>query len=519
MRVLFLNPPFLPRYSRSQRSPGVIRSGTLYYPLWLAYATGMVEREGFDTRLVDCPANGMDDDAVLSLIRSWQPEIVFIDTSTPSAESDLDLAQTIQRQFPETWVFPVGTHVTATYEETLRTYPDLRGVCLGEYDETVMELCKRKARSEDLVGTPGTAIVNPTPTLSGQGRSNETGTINTTLTLPNLGEGSSDFSPKIGGNEEGIDLVVQHRDKIKDLDSLPWVSQVYRKHLRIEDYFYSITRHPVITIITGRGCPFHCMFCLYPQVMHGHQYRTRSPQSVAGEFEYIRQEIPSVREVFIEDDTFTVDKNRTRAICEELIRSGNRLPWTANARTDVDLETLSIMKRAGCRLLCVGFESADNEVLKGMHKGQNSDRGICFREDARRAGIMIHGCFLLGGPGETRESLETTFQYATKLSCDTAQFFPIMVYPGTAAYQWAKENNFLHASGYRDWLNETGQHRCLIDTPDLSAKELMAFCDEARRRYYLTPRYFLQMTRTLIRHPGETKRVFMAFRRFARHLF
>ncbi|HOE10088.1 MAG TPA: radical SAM protein [bacterium] len=493
MRVLFLNPPFLPRYSRSQRSPGVIRSGTLYYPIWPAYATGMVEREGFETKLVDCPATGMDNEAVFRLMRSWEPQLVFIDTSTPSAESDLALAQSMQRQFPETWVFPVGTHVTATYEETLRTYPDLRGVCLGEYDETVVDLCRRKERGEEAIGVPGTAIVNRS------------------LPRPSLGKSDSDT--------EGADLAAQPRDKIKDLDSLPWVSQVYKRHLRIEDYFYSITRHPVVTIITGRGCPFHCLFCLYPQVMHGHQYRTRSPQSVASEFEYIRRDIPSVREVFIEDDTFTANKERTWAICEELIRSGNRLPWTANSRTDVDLETLSLMKRAGCRLLCVGFESADNGVLKGMRKGQNSDRGIRFREDARRAGIMIHGCFLLGGPGETRESLENTFQYAKRLSCDTAQFFPIMVYPGTAAYQWAKENNYLHASGYRDWLTETGQHRCLIDTPELSAKELMQFCDEARRRYYLAPRYCLRMLQTLICHPGEAKRVFMAFRRFARHLF
>ncbi|MFH1737497.1 MAG: radical SAM protein [bacterium] len=477
MRVLFLNPPFLPRFSRSQRSPGVIRSGTLYYPIWLAYATGMVENAGFEAKLVDCPAHGMDNDDVLSLLRSWQPDIVFCDTSTPSSESDLALAQTIQQEFPDCWVFPVGTHVTATFEETLELFPHLRGVCLGEYDETVVDLCRRRQSGESAEGTPGTVL---------------------------RADGGLTTGP--------------HRERISDLDRLPWASRVYKRHLRIEDYFYSITRHPVITIITGRGCPFHCVFCLYPQVMHGHEYRTRSPESVAGEFEYIAREISAAREVFIEDDTFTVDKARVRAICEALIRAGNRLPWTANARGDVDKETLSLMKRAGCRLLCVGFESGNNEVLKGMQKSQVADRAHRFREDARKAGIMIHGCFMVGGPGETRETMTATLRFAKELSCNTAQFFPIMVYPGTAAYQWAKENDYLRSTRYRDWLTESGQHQCVIDTPDLSADELMRFCDEARREYYLSPRYWVQMGRTLLRHPGETKRVFMAFRTFARHL-
>jgi radical SAM superfamily enzyme YgiQ (UPF0313 family) len=253
--------------------------------------------------------------------------------------------------------------------------------------------------------------------------------------------------------------------------------------------------------------------------MHGHKYRARSPESVAAEFRYIALELPAVREIFIEDDTFTVDKQRVRIICETLIRAGNRLPWTANARADVDKETLMLMRRAGCRLLCVGFESGDNDVLKGMRKSQVVDRARRFREDARQAGIMIHGCFMVGGPGETRETMRASLRFAKQLSCDTAQFFPVMVYPGTAAYQWAKENKFLRATHYRDWLTEDGQHRCVIDTPDVSGEELMRFCDEARREYYLSPRYWVQMGRTLLRHPSETKRVFMAFRRFARFLW
>ena len=253
--------------------------------------------------------------------------------------------------------------------------------------------------------------------------------------------------------------------------------------------------------------------------MHGHSYRHRSAENVAEEFRFIRTEMPTVREVFIEDDTFTVNKPRLREVCEALIRDGNTLRFTANARSDVSEDDLRLMRRAGCRLLCVGFESGSDDLLKSMEKAMVLRRAQEFRLNARKAGVMIHGCFMVGNPGETRETMRGTLDYAKQLACDSAQFFPIMVYPGTAAYDWAKEHGYIQAERYREWVSETGQHRCVVNTQHLKADELMEFCDEARREYYLRPAYLWQQARTILRMPGEAPRILNAFGNLSRFLF
>jgi anaerobic magnesium-protoporphyrin IX monomethyl ester cyclase len=309
------------------------------------------------------------------------------------------------------------------------------------------------------------------------------------------------------------------RPYIRDLDALPFVSEVYKRHLHIEDYFYSITRYPEVTIITGRGCPHRCIYCLWPQTLTGHRYRRRSAANVADEFEFIARELPQVKEVFIEDDTLTVNERHTVALCQELIRRGVRLPFTANSRASVSHETLRWLKKAGCRLLCVGFESGDQAVLDAMRKNIQVEEFYRFAQDARQAGVMIHGCFMVGNPGETRRSLDETLKLALELPLDTAQFFPLMVYPGTEAYTWAQQSGYLISEDFRDWLTEEGLHNSVVSRPDLPAEELVQWCDDARRQFYLRPRYVLAKVREIIAHPAEARRVFKSFRRFVHYLF
>jgi anaerobic magnesium-protoporphyrin IX monomethyl ester cyclase len=287
----------------------------------------------------------------------------------------------------------------------------------------------------------------------------------------------------------------------------------------VENYFYSITRYPEVAIVTGRGCPHRCTYCLWPQTLTGRRYRRRSIASVADEFEFIARELPQVKEVFIEDDTLTVDQKHAVALAEELIHRGNHLPFTANSRADVSYETLHRLKQAGLRLLCVGFESGDQDVLDAMRKGISVERFHRFREDARRAGVLVHGCFMAGNPGETRESLAKTLTLARQLNPDTAQFFPLMVYPGTVAYEWARHNGYLNTEDFPEWLTPKGLHRSVVDLPDLPAAEVVQWCDDARRSFYLRPRYILAKAWQMIAHPGEARRILRAARVFARYLF
>ncbi len=306
-----------------------------------------------------------------------------------------------------------------------------------------------------------------------------------------------------------------------DISELPHAAEVYRKHFfeHWTRYFYAITRHPVVTIVTGRGCPYKCTYCLFPQTLTGHGYRKRPIEAVVEEFQFIEREFPGVQEIFIEDDTLTVDRKRCRALAEGLIKAKTRIRYTANARCDVDLETLRLMRRSGLRLLCVGVESADQEILDNVKKQIRVDQIREFFTASKKADVLVHGCFMVGNPGETRESLERTLDFAKELSPDTAQFFPLMVYPGTAAYDWAAKEGLLETQDYDRWLTPEGLHRSVVERPNLPSEELRRFCDRARREFYLRPRYVAQKLRQIARDRHEARRTVKSFVTFAKYLF
>jgi radical SAM superfamily enzyme YgiQ (UPF0313 family) len=197
----------------------------------------------------------------------------------------------------------------------------------------------------------------------------------------------------------------------------------------------------------------------------------------------------------------------------------NRIPWSANSRADVDLETMRLMHKAGCRLFCVGFESGDQQILNNIKKGTRIDIIHRFVKDAKHAGIMIHGCFMVGNRGETPETLEKTLAFAKKLNPDTAQFFPIMVYPGTSDWLYYKEKGWIVTHNFRDWITEEGLHSSTVSNPELPYEQLVAFCDRARREFYLRPSYIFIKLIQSIQKPSEAKRIFKAFNTFKSYLF
>jgi len=476
MKIVALNPPFLPRYSRESRSPAVAKSGTLYYPMWLAYAVGFLEKQGHEVLFIDAPAAGLSYEQVEQRVAGFSPQLAVVDTSTPSIYSDVRVACSLKRKIPGLFAVCVGVHVSALPEQTLSLEAGLDAVAFGEYEATLAELATVLS---------STAKKGALSLIAGIAYRDASGAI------------------KRNGPREYID----------NLDELPMVSAVYKKHLSVEPYFYGHSRHPLIVIMTGRGCPFHCTFCVVPQVLQGHRYRRRSVQGVVDEFIYIRDNFPQVREIMIEDDTLTADPRRCRELSAALIAAGATLvPWSANSRADVDFETMAAMKKAGCRLFCVGFESGDQQILNNIKKGTTIEKIRRFMKDARRAGILVHGCFMVGNRGETRETLETTLRFAKELGPDTAQFFPIMAYPGTDDYRYFKDRGWIVTEDFRKWLTDDGLHSSVVSNPDLSYETLVDFCDRARREFYLRPRYLAGKAAQALRNPGEFKRLVKGFR-------
>ncbi len=483
MNIFFVNPPFKAEYgkfSRESRSPAITKSGALYYPLWLIYAALYVQKHGHQIAFLDAPAKQMGEVEALNTIKnSLECGLFVISTSTPSIKNDVAFAQKLKNLYPSSFVVLVGTHPSACAEETLGYSEEVDAVAIGEYDRIVNDLANSLDQKESLSKVRGLCY------------------------------------------REGSRYVrTQSMPPLKDLDDIPFAASFIKQHLDVHDYFFAAATYPSIQIFTGRGCPFRCNFCVYPQTMHGHAFRARSAENVVGEFEYIAQQFPDVKEVVIEDDTFTANKKRVRDICQLLIEKGinKRLKWLCNARVDLDYDTMLLMKKAGCRTIIPGIESGNQQILDNIHKGTRVEQFYQYVANAKKAGLLIHACYMVGNQGETRETMAQTLKLALELNTDTAQFFPLIPYPGTEAYEWAKQNGYIEMD-YTKYCLSDGSHNTVLSTPELSAQEMVDFCNMARKKYYLRIGYILHRMKIGLTDFNDLKRSLKAFGRLKHYLF
>jgi radical SAM superfamily enzyme YgiQ (UPF0313 family) len=307
---------------------------------------------------------------------------------------------------------------------------------------------------------------------------------------------------------------------LENLDDIPYAAEFIKEYLDEKDYFIAAATYPEIQIFSGRGCPFQCNFCLYPQTMFGHRYRMRSAENIVSEFEYIAKNFPNVHEVIFEDDNFTTDRKRVIAICNLLIEKGihKRLKWFCNARVNLDFETMKIMKKAGCRLILCGVESGNQQILNNIQKSTKVEQFYEYVKNARKAGLLVHSCYIAGNQGETPETMQDTLRLALELNTDTVQFYPLIPYPGTKAYDWAKQNGYIETD-YSKYCKEDGTHNTVLNLPGLSAEQMVEFCDTARRKYYLRPAYILHRIRMGLTSRDDLKRSIKAFNTLKNYLF
>ncbi len=493
MRILCLNPPFKTEYghfSRTSRSPAITKSGTIYYPIWLCYIAGVLEEAGHEVKVIDSCAYEYDLGKTLQLIAEFKPELAVLDTSTPSIYSDVKTSEEIKKILPDCFVLLIGTHPTALPDETLQLNDAIDAIAVGEADYTVKDLAQKLSEGD-------------------------LHKIHTDITY------RDNILNTIDGLAYRIDNKIclnKRREFIKNLDELPFVSKVYKRHLDPKKYFFAASDYPEIQIMTTRGCVARCTFCVYPQTIHGGKYRMRSPQSIADEFQWVVKNMPEIREIGIEDDTFTGNQYRVIEFCKELIKRNIKIKWYCNVRVDLKYETMEWMRKAGCVLVTVGYESANIEILKNINKRITPEMILEFSQNTRKAGLLVHGCFMAGNRGETRKTLKESLQLALRMMDDTMQFFPLMVYPGTEDYEWAKKEELLSIKDYSEYLTEDGNHNSVLRMPDMTSDEIRESCDYARRRYYLRPQYIAYKLYQQLRHPSEIRRTYKAAKRFVRFL-
>lgn len=463
MNIYFLNPPFVPNFVRCGRWQGAsARSGGLDYPKWLAYATAVAEQSFEDVRLIDAPARKWDLSNVIDDIQRFNPDLLVVDSNFSSLQNDIEVTEQLKNHVENVTTVLVGPPVSQFADDIL-TNEGIDLIASYEYDFTIKEVAE--------------AIRD-----------------------------GNDFN-KIKGISYKIDRKVVHNPvrpytTSEDLDNIPFVSKIYKKHLRIEDYFLSQSLYPEIQIFTGRGCPNRCTFCAWPVTLMGKKYRSRSAKNIADEFEYIVKEIPEINEIFIEDDSFTINTKLVRDVCQELIRRKLSIAWSCNSRATLDYETLKLMKKAGCRLLIVGYESGSDETLSTIKKGVNKERMKKFTKDAKKAGLLIHGDFIIGLPGETKESAEETLHFIKELKPNILQVAVATPLPGTEFYEYVKGNGYLTVDDLKDSIDVNGYQRCIISYPNFTTEDIEFYVDKALKSYYLSPSFVPVALSNILRKNG-----------------
>jgi radical SAM superfamily enzyme YgiQ (UPF0313 family) len=474
MRIYLLNPPFFPHFFRSARWQDTGRGGTLYYPIWISYAAGLLELS-HEVKLVDAPAWNWDRNTVVEDIGRYNPDLIVVDSSFTSLKNDLEVAREIKDVCGKTIVL-VGPP-TSKFSETILKESAVDITARLEYEYTLLELAETIENKEDIKTVKGISFKD---------------------------DGKIIHNPDRGWTTSA------------DLDALPFVSKVYQKHLKIKDYFLSSSLYPEVQVFTGRGCPFHCTFCAWPETLMGRKYRARSIENVINELEWIEANLPEVKEVFFEDDTFTINKQRVIEFCEAYRQRGFKIAWACNARATLDFETMKIMRKSGCRLVIVGYESGDDKILEEIRKGVTVSHIRQFARDAKKAGLLVHGDFVIGLPGETKETIMRTVSLIKDIKPELLQVSVASPFPGTEFYRWAKENGYLLTDDPNEYLDEQGHQKSIISYPLLSSKDITYFVDKILKKYYITPKYLPLALSQIFRKNGikEFKRIYSSSKAF-----
>jgi hopanoid biosynthesis associated radical SAM protein HpnJ len=461
LKTLFLNPPSFENFDggAGSRWPATREIESYWYPVWLAYPAGMLA----GARLLDAPPHYISAEQTIEIAKDYEFLVLF--TSTPGFPGDIGLSKAIKAANPKIKIAFVGPHVSVLPEKSLRDCPSIDFVARKEFDYAVVDFAKGKPLAE----IAGISYLKD-------------------------------------------DKVVHNPDapQIQDLDALPHVTDVYKRDLDVTRYNVPFLLNPYVSLYTTRGCPAQCTFCLWPQTLSGHPWRKRSTDDVAAEMSKVKQYWPEVKEFFFDDDTFNIQKARTIELCGKLKPLG--LTWSCTSRVTTDFETLKAMKDAGCRLLIVGYESGDQQILKNIKKGATIERARQFTKDCHKLGLVIHGDFIMGLPGETHETINNTIKFAKELDVETIQVSVAHAYPGTELYDYAVKNGFM--VGDNKMVDEGGHQLAHIQYPGLPADDILSAVHRFYDEYYFRPKAAFRILRKAAFNSADRKRLYREAKTF-----
>jgi hopanoid biosynthesis associated radical SAM protein HpnJ len=459
-RTLFLNPPSFDGFDggAGSRWPSTREIESYWYPVWLCYPAGMLE----NSKVLDAPPHGVSIEQTVAMAKDFELLVLF--TSSPGFHVDVKIAEKMKDSNSKLEVVFVGPPVTIEPDKVLNSTKAIDFIVRREFDYQIANYAN---------GTP----------------------------LAEL--------PGVSYRHNGVNVHNPEAPYIENLDELPWVSKVYHRDLDFRKYNVPFLLNPYISFYTTRGCPAQCTFCLWPQTHSGHRWRLRSAVDIANECRYVLENFPGLKEIFFDDDTFNYRKARTIELCAELKKL--KFTWSCTSRVTTDYDTLKAMKEAGCRLLIVGYESGDEQILKNIKKGATIDMALRFTENCHKLGLTIHGDFIVGLPGETRDTLRNTIEFAKRIDAETVQISIAHAFPGTEFYGFAQQNNLVQVK----MADEQGHQLPNVIYPGvLDQGELVEWVERFYSEYYFRPKAAWRIVRKAIFDGPERKRLYKEAREY-----
>jgi hopanoid biosynthesis associated radical SAM protein HpnJ len=455
MRTLFLQAPSFEGFDGGAGSRYQARREirSFWFPTWLAQPAALVD----NSKLIDAPPHRFKLADILPLACGY--DLVVAHTSTPSFVSDVKALEALKSVNPRLKAGLIGAKVAVEADKSLAKAPMVDFVARNEFDFTIKEIAEDRPW-KDIKG------------LSYR-------------------------------NADGVLVHNEDRTVLENMDQLPFVTPVYKRDLRIERYFIGYLKHPYLSLYTGRGCKSRCTFCLWPQTIGGHRYRTRSVGHVVDEIKWAKTAFPQVKEFFFDDDTFTDNLPRAESIARELGKLG--VTWSCNAKANVPRASLKVLRDNGLRLLLVGYETGNQQILHNIKKGMLVDVARRFSKDCHDLGITVHGTFILGLPGETRETIEETIRFATEINPHTIQVSLAAPYPGTFLYDQAVREGWLD-SEHAELIDDSGVQVAPLHYPHLTHSEIFDSVETFYRRFYFRSGKIASIVGEMVMSPAMLKR-------------
>ena len=471
MKVLILNPPHHSAIIREGRcqSPQNMRKNCIPQ-MTLAYIAGILEKD-HSLNVLDCIALGISADEVFAISEKFKPELVLVNTTTPSINSDINFIKAFKKNFPNCFIAIFGTHVTAMHKTIMQQFTFIDCIIRSEPEWTVLDLV------ESLQNKKLNSVV-----------------LGCTMRI----------NDKI--------IVYPDREFNEDLDSLGYPRWSY---FDLTKYIHPVFNKPYVMVNTSRGCGHSCIFCV-ASIFYGKKVRYRSIESILDEIEHYLIGKLGVRHIWMYADDFTKSSEFVKKLCRGIINRKLKIVWWTNTRVDKnDIEMFRLMRQAGCYMLSIGGESGDLAILKNIKKGTKPEFIEKTVNTLRKVGINSLVYFLIGLPGETKDTIRETLNLCKKINPDYVEFYPATPYPGTEFYDIAVKQNLIVNNNWDNYL--CGGNEFVIEIPGVGKNELDGILRKNYQEYYFRFKYFLIFIRRIV-HPMEFFRLilfgFDYFKRF-----